>query len=664
MDTTRQGSKLWTASAVLLLASAACNNGPAPEIVPTDDDAPNKPLFVDLTAGSGIQHTYRTGEEAEHYALIESLGAGVALLDYDGDGLLDVFVTGGGYFDKTHQEFMKDRSKPPGLHGYPCRLYKNLGNFKFRDVTHEAGLDRLAGGQDWFYSHGAAVCDFDRDGWPDLLITGWHRMALFRNVSDGMGGRKFVDVSRQVGLPEGLWTTCAAWADLDGDGWPDLYVSQYVDWSFEKKHPINCAYFPGRRDMCPPKDFTALPHHVFHNVPDPDRQGGRKFVDVSKEAGLRMPRSDEDYQALERTIHEYVNTDRRYTGGRQRDRDQKAALWIERLRAADKEQDYGKGLGVLAVDVNGDGKPDLFVANDTVERFLYMNRSKPGQILLEEAGRATGTALDDKAMANGSMGVAGFDYDRCGRPSLWVTNYENELHALYHNDCKDGKEYFSFATHKTGIAAIGQNYVGWGTGTFDLYHDGWESIVITNGHVMRFPRSKVGRQQRPVLLHNLGTDKDGTVRFKDISDLGGPYFLARHDGRGAALGDLDNDGRIDLVLIDLNEPVVVLKNDANTDGNHWLGVELIGKDHADVVGAKIALDVEGGTRYRFAQGGGSYNSSSDRRHVFGLGKAAKVGRLTVTWPSGERQSWDGLAIDRYWRLVQGQKEAQPPPNPR
>jgi hypothetical protein len=620
---------------------------------------------VDVTERSGIRHSSHNGEEAGHFAILESLGGGVALIDYDGDGLLDVFVTGGGYFDKTEEEFLKDKSKPPGIHGYPCKLYKNLGNFKFRDVTHEVGLHKLAGGQDWFYSHGATVCDFDRDGWPDLLITGWHRMALFHNVPDGKGGRSFVDVSQQVGLPEGLWTTCAAWADLDGDGWPDLYVSQYVDWSFEKKHKTDCRYYVATRDMCSPGVFRALPHHVFHNVPanPKDSSKGRRFVDVSKEAGLRVPRSDEEYLALERTIQEQVNTDPQYAGWRQQDRNIKVALWLDRLRAADKSQAYGKGLGILAVDVNGDGKPDLYVANDTVDRFLYMNRSKPGQILLEELGVATGTSRDVNGAPNGSMGLAGFDYDRCGRPSLWVTNYENEMHGLFHNDCVKGREYFNFATQKTGIAAIGQIYVGWGTGTLDLYHDGWESIFVTNGHVMHSPKSKVGRKQRPVLLQNLGKDKAGRVHFQNISDLGGPYFMARHDGRGAALGDLDNDGRIDIVVIHLNEPVVVLKNDANTDGNHWLGVELIGKDHADVVGAKIALDVEGAKQYRFAQGGGSYASSSDRRHIFGLGKATKVGRLTMTWPSGERQSWDGLAIDRYWRLVQDQKEPQAPPKP-
>jgi hypothetical protein len=698
MNALLERPKPWAVAAVMLaaalLATSACNNVSTPDS--QEPDHPPANLFLDLTASSGIEHTYKNGQEAKHFAIIESLGPGMALIDYDRDGLLDVFVTGGGYFDRTDEELQKEPSKLPGLHGHPWKLYKNLGNFHFKDVTKEVGLDKLAGNKEFFYSHGAAVCDYDRDGYPDLLVTGWHRMALFHNVpvdpKDPTKGRRFVDVSKEVGLPEGLWTTSAAWADLDGDGWPDLYVCQYVDWGFtpDLKHPRHCRYDGKTNDVCPPKQFTALPHHVFHNVPDAGRPGGRKFVDVSKEAGLRMPRSDDDYKALEQTIRKFAYSDPQYAKLSKDDRDTevagRVARWIERLRKAEKNdkgekvEEYGKGLGVLAVDLNGDGKPDIYVANDTVDKLLYMNRSKPGQILLEELGMPTGTARDDRGSPNGSMGLAAFDYDRCGRPSLWVTNYENELHALYHNECKEGKEFFVFATQMSGIAAIGQNYVGWGTGTFDLFHDGWESIFVTNGHAIRFPPGKAARKQRPMLLQNLGMllpairarqeqQRSGnpeawTVRFKDITDQGGSYFQNVHEGRGAVLGDLDNDGRIDIILINLNEPVAVLKNDANTGGNHWLGVELIGKDHADVVGAKIALEVDGATQYRFAQSGGSYESSSDRRHVFGLGKATKYGRLTVTWPSGEKQGWDGLAIDRYWRLIQGQKEAQAPLKPR
>jgi hypothetical protein len=552
-------------------------------VEPTVDELPG--YFDDVTAQSGINFTYRNGDEAGHLAILESLGGGVALIDYDGDGLLDVFFTGGGSFDRTDAEFQKDKSKPPGIHGRPWKLYKNLGNFKFRDVTHDVGLETNI----YFYSHGAAVCDYDRDGWPDLLITGWHRMALFHNEPDGKGGRRFVDVTKNAGLPEGVWTTSAAWADLDGDGWPDLYVCQYVDWSFEKNHPTDCTYGKGR-DVCPPKSFTALPHRLFRN------NGNGTFRDVSKEAGLRND---------------------------------------------------GKGLGVLAVDVNSDGKPDLYVANDTTDNFLYLNRSTPGKIVLEEKGLASQVAVDDMGGPNGSMGVDASSYDDSGWPSLWVTNYEGEYHALYR---ALGSGRFLFCTPASGIGVLGKSYVGFGTGFLDYDNDGLEDLVVTNGHVIHTSAS--GRKQRPVLLHN-----EGKARFADATARGGPYFQGKYVGRGLAVGDLDNDGRPDLVITAINEPAAVLRNVGAT-GHHWLGIELIGRDRRDIVGARVILELAGRKLTRFAKGGGSYLSSGDRRILFGLGTSEKIGRLTVVWPWGQEQHWDGLTIDRYWRLVEGEAIAR------
>jgi hypothetical protein len=651
--------------ALALLILAACNGKPTPPASSqqAQDEAVLHPLFNDVTPDSGVQHTFHNGEwenpdldklkEIDHYAIIQSLGGGGAVADFFGTGRLDLFLCAGGSFDRNHQEFMKDKNKPPGIHGRPWKLYKNLGNFKFQDVTHEVGLDQLADGKEYFYSHGAAVCDFDRDGWPDLLVTGWHRMALYHNEPDGKGGRRFVDVSKKAGLPEGLWTTSAAWADLDGDGWPDLYVCQYVDWDFTGNHPIDCTYDGKARDVCPPKKFTAIPHHVFRN------NGDGTFTDVSLDAGLRMPRTPEQYGAFEQRIRKMLadeNPNRPL-----KDLNQHVELWMKRLKMADDQKEYGKGLGVLTGDVNGDGKPDIYVANDTVDNFLYLNRSKPGQILLEEMGLETGTARDIKGSPDGSMGVAFGDFNRSGRPSIWVTNYEAELHALYQNDCKENLIFFLFATEMTGIAAIGQAYVGWGTDFIDLYHAGWQDIFISNGHAIRHPTGKAKRAQKPVLLHNLGKNESGRVRYKEITNQGGPYFQTGHQGRGVVFADFDNDGRIDLALVHLCQPVTLLKNDADTGGNHWLGVELRGKKHADVVGAKITLETVDGTQTRYAIGGGSYASSSDRRQVFGIGKATKVGKLTVMWPNGQKQSWDSLAIDQYWRLVQDEKEAQAPP---
>jgi enediyne biosynthesis protein E4 len=577
----------------VLLALAACQRNDRSGIS-TDKSEKNReakselpPYFRDVTAQCGIDFTYRNGEEAGHYAILESLGGGVALIDYDGDGLLDVFIVGGGYFDGPDKKTIKGR---------PNRLYKNLGGWKFRDVTAEVGLDATP-----FYGHGAAVADYDCDGWPDLLVTGYGGVRLYHNEIDGKGGRRFVDVTKAAGLAgEHIWATSAAWGDLDGDGFPDLYVCQYVDWSFATH--IKCLGYTTNveRDVCPPKQFEARPHLLFHN----DRQG--HFKNVAKVAGLRCERSDKD---------------------------------------------YGKGLGVIMVDVNGDGKPDIYVANDTTDNLLYINKSKPGELRFEEVGLELGVARDHGGISNGSMGVDAGDYDGGGRPSLWVTNYENELHGLYRNVLIEKRISFIHSTQIAGIAAIGQAYVGFGTGFLDVDHDGWEDLVITNGHVIRHPY-RGNLQQIPILLRN----RQG--RFEDATSRGGAYFTAKHRGRGLALGDLDNDGKTDLVFCHVNEPATVLQNVADS-GHHWLGVALATKDKRDVVGATVRLTAGGRKLTRFAKGGGSYLSANDPRLIFGLEKAAKIDELTVMWPAGapRLERWRGLAVDRYHRLEQGSGEA-------
>jgi hypothetical protein len=526
---------------------------PPVEPKPPVDAGP--PWFRDVTADAGVNHTYRNGEEAGHLAILESLGGGVALLDYDGDGRLDIFLTGGGTFGGADNKEIR---------GLPCRLYRNLGNWKFADVTAEVGLDGIS-----FYTHGAAVGDYDRDGFPDLLVTGWGRLALYHNVPDGKGGRRFVEVTTAAKLTDKLWSTSAAWADVDGDGFPDLYVCHYVDWSFAK-HP-RCSYQDANLpDVCPPAQFRPLPHTLYRN------KGDGTFEDISEKAGL-------------------------YAG---------------------KALDNCKGLGVVAADLDGDGRPDFYIANDTTDNLLYLNRG--GRF--EETGLNAGVARDDRGVANGSMGITVGDPYGSGRPSLFVTNYQNELHALYRND---GDGNFTFHSQPTGIAAVGRQYVGFGTafGDFDL--DGWEDLVVSNGHVIRHPVG-TGRAQNPLLLRN-----SGSGQFTIITERGGEYFRKAHHGRGLVAGDLDNDGRLDLVISHVNEPVVVLRNEVSGAG-HWLGVALVGADRRDVVGAKITLKAGGRTQTRFAIGGGSYLSSGDRR----------------------RQTWEGMRIDRYNRLTQGKPSAE------
>jgi hypothetical protein len=561
------------------------------------------PLFEDVTKRTGIDMTYHNGQEAGHYAILESLGGGIALFDYDGDGLLDVFVPGGGYYTGKDKKTIK---------GHPCKLYKNLGNWKFKDVTKEVGL----ADKPWFYTHGCAVADYNRDGWPDLLVTGWGRVALFRNVSDGKGGRKFVDVTQEAGLNKKCWSTSAAFMDLHGNGFPDLYICQYVNWDVKKNNPVCPGYTANfKRDVCPPKQFQGLNHILYRN------NGDGTFTDVTKQAGLN--------------------------------------IWGKRKSIGGKKEqvEVGKGLGVIAADLDNSRRPSIYVANDTVDNFLYMNRTKRGlfgaRLKLDEVGFNKGVARDGTGAPNGSMGVTVGDYTGTGFASIFVTNYEDEMHALYRND---GNEEFFFSTEAAGIQAIGQKYVGFGTSFVDLENRGWLDIVITNGHVIRFP-VRAGLKQDGVLFRN----EDGK-RFKVITDQGGDYYQEGHIGRGLAVGDLDNDGRPDMVISHLNEPVSVLRNVAGAKGerNHWLGFDLTGRKYRDLVGTRIIVEAGGRRQTGFVKGGGSYLSASDPRQLFGLGKTTKIDRVTVFWSWGSKQTWEGkqFKTDRYWRLVEGEKKAK------
>jgi hypothetical protein len=519
------------------------------------------------------------------------------LLDFDGDGLLDIFVTGGGSFDGPEKKEIR---------GCPCRLYKNMGGWKFKDVTAETGLSTVD-----FYNHGCAVADYDRDGWPDLIVTGYGRLALFHNESDGRGGRRFVEVTQLVGLQEDRsWSTSAGWADLDGDGYPDLYVCHYVNWSFEN-NPVCGGYKVGvTRDNCSPRQFSGLPHSLYHNVAGAG-PGARRFQDVSKEAGI--------------------------------------------LVCPPSFQDCSKGLGVLLVDLNGDGKPDIYVANDTTDNFLFLNQSTAGKLSFREVGMEMGVARDGTGSATGSMGLDADDYDGSSRPSLWVTTYEGELNSLYQDIWQDGRQYFRYSSRAAGIAAVeSRQNVGFGTGFIDINNDGWPDLVIGNGHVIHHPHSG-DKRQRPILLEN-----QGNGHFRDITRRAGEYFQTIHLARGVAIGDLDNDGRADLVISHINEPVVVLRNVVGL-GGHWIGIELVPKEHRDVVGARVEVETAERRLTHFAKGGGSYLSSSDRRLLFGLGQNQGVNKIKVywAWNAGTVESFPITGIDRYIRLEQGKGQSFP-----
>ena len=462
--------------------------------------------------------------------------------------------------------------------GRPSTLYRNDSDFRFTEISASVGLQ-----QPGFYTHGVAVADYNRDGQDDLLVTGYGGVLLYRNE----GGR-LIDVTQTAGLAgatvdngQPAWNTSAAWADFDGDGDPDLYLCRYVNWSFAN-HP-RCSYHdPTLADVCPPKSFDPLPDSLYRN------NGDGTFTDIAAAAGLLEPQS-------------------------------LAAM---------------KGLGITVADLDGDRRPDIYVANDTEANLLFLNRGER----FAEVGSTAGVARDDRGVPNGSMGLAVGDPFGSGRPALFVTNYQHELPALYRND---GDGFFTFASRSSGVAAVGLSLVGFGTAIADLDRDGWEDLVIANGHVIRHP---VGTTiaQPPALLKN-----QGRGRFRVVTDEGGRYFTSPHHGRGLAAGDLDDDGRIDLVISNVNEPAAILRN---TTANEpaWVGIDLQTDDHRDLVGTRVELTAAGRRQTRFVTGGGTYLSAGDPRLVFGLGHdAAASFTVLVIWPDGSQTATDDLEAGRY-----------------
>jgi len=527
-------------------------------------------FFEDVTPSSGVHFSYRNGEEAGELTLLETLGGGVGLIDYDRDGLLDLFLPGGGSLSGQR------------ISGLPSRLYRNLGNFRFEDVTEKVGLVDAS-----LYTHGVAVADYDGDGWPDLLVTGYNGVRLYQNRR-GL----FHDVTSEAGLKQGGWPTSAAWGDLDGDGRVDLFITHYVDWSFSN-HP-RCPGYVAQHPfgVCSPRVFKGLPDVIYRNL------GNGKFQDVTHLYGLRPD---------------------------------------------------GKGLGVIIADLDGDSRPDIYVANDTTENFLYLHQANDR---LEEMGLSRGVAFNGHGIAQGSMGVDISDADGSGHFSLFVTNFQNEPHAFYRNL---GHGRFHFASEAVGLTTIGFTFVGFGTGFADFDRDGREDLIIANGHISQHPAPPSEYRQRPIVFRHVGDDR--TIRYTDVSLEAGSYFHEKRVGRGVALGDLDNDGRIDAVISHINEPVTILRN-VGGEGRNWLGLNLVGRNGRDTTGATVAIQVDNQRQSRQVKGGASYLSSHDRRVLFGLGSSTSPVRVTVRWPYGSSQTWENLAVNHYWILKEGEAAGQ------
>jgi len=519
--------------------------------------------FRDRTSDSGVDFRYSNGEDSEHFTIVESLGGGAALLDFDGDSHLDLFLPGGGVFEGQQ------------LRGVSSGLYQNIGagqSWRFRNVAALAGVAQAP-----YYSHGAAVGDYDNDGMPDVLVTGYGGLTLFHNMGDGT----FVERSQPAGLTDNLWSSSAAWGDVNGDGQLDLYVVHYVDWSWEN-HPFCNGPQPGLREICPPRQFQALPDTLYLN------NGDSTFRDASQTAGLSAE---------------------------------------------------GKGLGVVIADLDLDGQPDIYVANDTVPNNLYRNL---GQGRFEDIGLVSGTSRGDTGVPDGSMGVEVGDFNNDGRPDIFVANYERESFALYRND---GGANFTHVSQRTGITALGGLYVGWGTALFDFDADGDEDVFISNGHVIRYPQGST-LTQKPILLEN----QDGQ-RFVNVASGAGTFFQQEHMGRGVAVGDIDNDGDCDLVVVRSNATACLLSNETQTE-NGWVGVRLVGTTGIrDPTGAVVFLETTSGRQMRLVKGGTSYASTRDPRMFFGLGDS-QIRQLEIRWPGGQTQILTDLAANQLHTIIE------------
>ncbi|HET7442813.1 MAG TPA: CRTAC1 family protein [Terriglobales bacterium] len=460
-------------------------------------------------------------------------------------------------------------------------LYRNNRNGTFTDVTEKAGV--AAGG----YGQGVAVGDYDGDGFPDLYVTQYGRNILYHNNGDGT----FTDVTERAGVAAPGWNSSAVWFDYDNDGRLDLFVCQFVE--FSKATSKDChAGEDAKRGYCIPHLYKPTASWLFHN------NGNGTFTDVSRQSGIA--------------------------------------------------KHLGKAWGVVATDINNDGWMDLFVANDTVANFLFVNR---GHGHFEEIGTPAGVAYSAEGRPRSGMGLDSADYDQDGWMDLFVANIDHEMYSIYKNN---HDETFDDEALPTGIGAATRMLSGWGLKFFDYDNDGNVDLFLANGNpddlIEELTHDQVAYREPLLLFRNTGKG------FRNVSSEGGPLFKQPLSARGLAIGDFDNDGAVDVVVCVNDAGPLLLRNKAGNQ-NNWLGVKLVGKTgNADAIGARIKYQAGDLKRTRMKVGGGSYLSSHDPRIVLGIGKRPGIDWLEVTWPqpSGKTEHFTDLPINRYITIVEGQ----------
>jgi enediyne biosynthesis protein E4 len=537
----------------LLLSSRT--TGSQPEVV----------QFTDVSTQARI--TFKHLSTPEKRYIVESMSGGVALIDYDNDGYLDIY-----FVNSLTVELVKSNGNTKSI------LYHNNGDLTFTDVTDKAGVGDIGWGM------GAIVADYNNDGFDDIYVTCVGPNHLLKNNGNGT----FVDLTKTAGVGDPRWSAGAAFVDYDNDGKLDLYVANYVSFDFNNLPEFgkdkSCQY-KGIAVQCGPRGLPGDGDSLYHN------NGDGTFTDVTKKAGVTDPNG-------------YY------------------------------------GMGVIASDFDEDGLVDIFVANDSTPNFFYKNQ---GDGTFKEIGFISGTALNENGAAQGSMGVTVADYNHDGRLDLFVTNFDDDYNVLYRND---GRHSFTDVSYAAKVAAVSLPYVGWGTKFFDYDNDGWVDLFVANGHV--YPQIP-SFQQRNFVHKN---KRDGT--FMEVADQLGAPFKEKRTGRGAAFGDLDNDGDVDIVLNNLGGAGQLLRNDGGNVNNAVL-IKAVGvKSNRSGVGAMVKVVAGDLTQKDEVRSGDSYISQSDLRLHFGLEKRTKIDLIEIRWPSGAIDKVRDVNVNKILTIKEGQ----------